>query len=124
MSSRPLVPPFKALVNGDMSATTIVSIPSIISNVSMCSYNAVWTGTAPVGTLSVEVSNDYSQNAAGDVLNPGDWTTLPSLTQTITGNTGSAFLDIFQTGAFAIRLRYTKTSGVGTIQAFFNGKVA
>lgn len=90
----------------------------------MMSYNAVWTGTSPVGTLSVEVSNDYSQNAAGVVVNPGDWTTLPSLSLSITGNTGSAFLDIFQTGAFAIRLRYTRASGTGMLTAYFNGKVA
>lgn len=90
----------------------------------MLSYEVTWAGTSPVGTLYVEVSNNYSQNADGSVRNAGTWIAITSLSAAITGNTGSGFFDVVQTGAYAIRLRYVKTSGTGLMQAYLNGKVA
>ena len=96
----------------------------------MCGYGVSWTGTSPVGTLAVQVSNDYSLNAEGAVSNAGTWATLPfSVAGTIvtslavTGNTGSIYIDIDTISAYAIRLVYTATSGTGTLSATFNGKV-
>lgn len=124
MASRPLLAPFPVIVNGNM-ASAITSIPSIIQNTSKISYDISWSGTAPSGTLSVQVSNTYAQNAAGQVSNAGDWTTITlSSTPTVSGNTGSGFIDIQETAAYAIRLVYTPISGVGTMNATIAGKVA
>lgn len=130
MSSRPLAGPFSAILNGDMSAN-ITSKPSIIPNLSMMSYAYSWTGTAPVGTVSIQVSNDYSVNPAGATLNPGTWTTItfnlagtPATSAPVTGSPGNGFIDVDMTGAYAIRTVYTRTSGTGTLQAVFNAKVA
>jgi hypothetical protein len=42
----------------------------------------------------------------------------------ITGNTGTGFIDVDQTGAYALRLIYTAGSGTGTLSAIFAGKVS
>jgi hypothetical protein len=124
MSSRPLLQPMPVIVNGDMT-TTLTSLVTIISNISMMSYSYVWTGTAPSGIVTVQVSDDYSQNADGTVKNLGTWNTLPlSITPTVSGATGDGFIDIDQLGAYAIRTVYTPTSGSGTLNVIYKGKVA
>lgn len=91
----------------------------------MMSYAYSWTGTSPVGVISVQVSDDYSVNSDGSVNNPGTWNTLTlSVTPTVTGNTGNGYIDIDQLGAYAIRTVYTATSGTGTLQAVYKGKVS
>lgn len=129
MSSRPILTPFQVL-KASMAANA-TSIPTIIQNLSMLSYDISWTGTTPVGAISVQVSNSYTQNGAGVQQNAGNWTTITfsyNGTQVssipITGNTGNGFIDIEATGAYAMRLVYTATSGTGTITALASGKVA
>jgi len=78
-----------------------------------------------VGTMSVQVSNTYSQNADGTVNNPGNWTTLTlSAPTTVSGSTGNGFVDVDATGCYAMRLVYNRTSGTGTMNATINAKVA
>jgi hypothetical protein len=112
------------IVNGDMT-TTLTSLVTIISNISMMSYSYIWTGTSPVGTINVQVSDDYSQNGDGTVKNPGTWNTLPlSPTPSVSGSTGEGFVDIDQLGAYAIRTVYTPISGSGALNAIYKGKVS
>jgi hypothetical protein len=134
MSSRPQfnpTPVFTA-VTGQSMATSLISLPTIILKLSLVSYGVSWTGSTPVGALSVQVSNDYSQNAAGQTLNAGTWNTVPFEDSTgaivtsvaVTGNTGNGFINIRDIAAYAVRLVYTATSGTGTISAIVNAKVA
>ena len=128
MASRPIFSPYQVVTNGDASGS-IVSIVTIVQNLSMVSYDVSFTGT-PTGTLSVQVSNTYTQNAAGQVLNPGRWTNLPlSGTTVVLGSVpiaaaGNGFIDVDQIGSYAMRLVYTAISGSGTMNATINGKVA
>ena len=124
MSSRPMLTPFSVITNGDMSAN-IISAVTIVQNLSMISYDVSWTGTAPVGVMSVQVSNTYTQNADGTVRNAGNWTTLTlSAPTNVSGATGNGFIDVDATGAFAMRLVYTWTSGTATMNATISAKVA
>ena len=124
MASRPLITPHSVIKDGDMSGD-IVSDVTIIQNTTLISYEISWVGTTPVGTLSVEVSNDYSQNVDGTVRAPGKWTELPlSITPAVSGNTDNGFIDITELAAYAIRIKYNRTSGVGTMQAIIVAKVA
>lgn len=130
MSSRPIFSPAPVITNGNMSGS-LTSKVTVIQNISMVSYGLSWTGSSPVGTAQVQVSNDYATNAAGQVSNAGTWTTLvlsvsgtPSSTIPISGSPGTAFIDIDGLAAYAIRLVYTFTSGTGSLQAIINGKVS
>lgn len=105
----------------DMS-TNATGIVIIKPDMSGLSFGFSWAGTAPVGALSVQVSNDYSINANGSVANAGTWNTLPfevSGTMVtsipVTGDTGNGFIDASSTHAYAIRVVYTATSGIGTL---------
>lgn len=124
MSSRPQFNPYPVIIDGDMSGN-LISAVTIIQKLSMISYDISWVGTAPVGVISVQISNTYSQNADGSVKNPGNWTTLVLSAPTpVSGNTGNGFIDIDATAAYAARLVYTATSGVGTLNVTVSGKVA
>lgn len=123
MASRPILAPFSVVTNGDMSAS-ITSDVTIIQNVSMISYDISWSGTSPVGDISIQVSNTYSKNADGSVKNAGNWTTLTlSAPTAISGNTGVGFIDITELSSYAIRLVYVRTSGTGTLNVMASGKV-
>lgn len=125
MSSRPQFDPMPVITNGNMASSTITSAVTIIKKLSMISYDVSWAGTAPVGALSVQVSNTYTQNADGSVRNAGNWTTLTlSAPATVSGTPGNGMIDVDATGAYAMRLVYTRTSGTGLLQATVNAKVA
>lgn len=124
MASRPILAPFQIITNGNM-ASNITSLVTITQNMSLFSYTINWSGTSPTGTVNVQVSNDYSQDASGTVLNAGSWVTLPMSSSTaVSGNTGTGFIDIGLTGGYAYRLQYAASGGTGVMQAFIVGKVA
>jgi hypothetical protein len=124
MSSRPQAAPFSVITSGNM-ASDITSRVTIIQKLSMIGYDISWTGTSPVGAMSVQVSNTYAENADGSVKNVGNWTTLTLSAPTpVSGNTGNGFIDVDATGAYAMRLVYTATSGTGTMNATMCAKVA
>lgn len=124
MSSRPLIKPFPVITSGNM-ASQIISSVTIIDNISVISYDISWSGTSPVGTMAVQVSNTFKENLnSTSASNPGDWTSLPlSSTPTISSNTGNGCIDIDVTGFYAIRLVYTAVSGTGTMNATLAAKV-
>lgn len=131
MSSRPILSPYQIIggnqpgsVSGNMTAT-ITSPVTVIQNLSMVSYSYSWTGSSPVGLITVQVSNDYTQNPAGVVTNPGTWNTLPlSSTPSVSGNTGNGQIDIDANAGYALRTVYTPVSGTGTLSATIVGKVS
>lgn len=124
MSSRPVLAPFPVIVDGDMSGN-LTSKVTIMDNLSMVSYSVSWVGTSPVGEIVCEVSNDYSTNADGSVRNAGTWNELPlSTVAAVSGNADNGFLDIDAQAGYALRLRYLRTSGIGTLNAVVKGKVA
>ena len=134
MSSRPQFAP-QAVFNsttGQSMAGNLTSLITVIQKLSQISYGVSWSGSSPVGTIQVLVSNDYATNGQGTVSNAGTWIPLyynqgtgtPVVSSAITGNTGTLWIDIPQTGAFAIKLVYTKTSGTGTLSSTICAKVS
>lgn len=114
---------------GDMSGN-LISTPTILQSLTMGSYAFKWAGTSPVGTISLQISDDYSLDAKGQVSNPGTWNTAPvsvgGTTMTaipVSGNSGNGYLEILGTGGYAVRVIYTATSGTGSLTAEINGKV-
>lgn len=117
-------------VSGAMTGN-ITSAPTILQSLTNGLYTYSWAGTSPVGTVSVQISNDYSLATSGEVANAGTWTTIfftlngstVVSSAPVTGNTGTGAIE-FSTGAYAIRTVYTFASGTGTLQAVIVGKVA
>lgn len=124
MASRPLLAPQLVIISGDMSGT-LISIPTIVQNTSMLSYDCSWSGSSPAGAITIQVSNSYSQNADGTVRSAGNWTTLTlSNTVPVSGNSGGAFIDVDSTAAYAVRLVYTPSGGTGLLNVIVSGKSA
>lgn len=123
--------PFGSPANGNSMAGDIISSPTIILDMYALSYGLSWTGTSPVGTVSVQGSNDYSQDAEGNVRNAGTWNVLTlnyagsAVTSVpVTGNTGNGLIDVTATGIYAVRLIYTAVSGSGNLTVTMVAKVA
>lgn len=112
-------------------ASSITSAPTFLETLTMASYSISWTGTTPVGTISLQTSNDATLDSAGQLANSGTWNTAPlqsggaSVSSIpISGNSGSGMIEILATGVNAVRLVYTATSGTGTLAVKFVGKVS
>lgn len=131
MSTRTNLRPHSVITNGSMTGN-LISEATILQSISGVSYTLSWSGSTPVGTVSVQGSNDYSLNADGTVDNSGTWNTIyisvnggaASATAPITGNTGVGLIEILKTTVYAIRLIYTAGSGTGTINVVINGRVS
>jgi hypothetical protein len=97
------------VVDGDMSGD-ITSASTNILHTDRVGYQLVWTGT-PVGTFSVEVSNDDTT-----------WAEL-TLSTEITGGgaADNAFIDV-ETAAKFVRVKWTNSSSTGTLQAHITAK--
>ena len=121
--------------NTGSMAASITSAPTVLQGLTKLSYSVSWTGTSPVGTLGVNVSNDCTISATGGVTG-GTWNALPlnvslnggtsalSYTIAVTGNSGNGFIDIESLSGAAVQLVYTFTSGTGTLTATVKGEVA
>jgi len=130
MSQRSEIRPYQVITNGNV-AGTITSLVTIIQKVSLVNYTFSWSGTTPVGTLKIQVSNDYAVDATGTVSNTGNWSDVSFTTGTgtaasvaVSGNTGTTTINSPLLGAYAIRAVYTASSGTGTLQGYVCGKVA
>lgn len=123
MAAKSFIKPYKILSAGDMSADIVSSITAIqlLDNIG---YQINFTG-APVGTFSVEVSMDYEPGRAPnwEPANAGNWITIPLTTAVVAAGAGnSAFIDLNQLSAPYVRLRYTFSSGTGSLDVFVTAK--
>jgi len=108
---------YKMLNEADMSAPTTSNLTEV-SNLDKASIHIVWSGTAPIGTLKVESTND-------DASNPlAVWReVLFSTAIEVTGDNGDHDLVFNELPFNAIRLVYTPTSGTGVLNATLSAKV-
>lgn len=131
MSTRTHLAPY-TVFNAVSMASDQTSTPTVLSSLSSVSFDISWTGTSPVGTIEVQISNSYKLNAAGQQEVAGSWTTVPVMDSSgsivssipVSGNTGSAFIDVVKTAGYAIRLFFDSTSGTGSLTAVVTGKVS
>lgn len=86
--------------------TSLFSIPGNITNATGYCIQAAWSnGSTPVGTITLQASNDSMI-----------WTDIDDISLTVSGNSGS---DLFNSGPGKyynfIRVVYTRTSGDGIL---------
>lgn len=131
MSTRTTLRPQLVMDAVDISVDQTSKV-TVLNSLTGVSFGISWAGTTPVGALEVQASNTYELGPTGNVLNAGtDWTTLSLEVKgmvvqavTISGNAGTAMIDLTKTSVFALRLVYTASSGTGTLSATVTGKVA
>ncbi len=128
MSTRTRLGPMPVLSSASMSSN-LVSLATIKQSLSKVSYALSWVGTSPVGTVTVQVSNDYKLDPNGNLIGTPTWTSVwfnyqGSVVSSlpVTGNTGTGFIDI-ESSAYAIQLSYTYVSGTGLLTATVVGIV-
>lgn len=113
---------FKMIDAGDMSGN-LTSIPTNVEFLDNIALQLNFTGT-PTGTFAVEVSIDYDQDSLGNILNAGNWIPLTlSPAPAATGSGASIFIELNQTPARWLRVTYTATSGVGSLDALISAKM-
>lgn len=118
MGRKNVIVPYKIIDDGSM-ATDITSDVTGIQYMDNASIIVSWSGTAPVGELQVEVANvvkDDPDATIWSVLEFG--TTIP-----VSGATGQHTLNMSNLTFSALRLKYLRTSGSGTMNAILTSKV-
>ena len=119
MSRKNQLNKFQTINNGDMSQSSITSSVTNIQYLDSIGIQLQWTGS-PVGSLAIQLSADYAQDAQGNVTNSGNWTTMQSISTT---GGSPVYVDITETSSPFIRVVYTKTSGTGTLNGFITAKM-
>lgn len=110
------------LTSGDMSQASVTSIGLDLNQCALGAIQAVWTG-APVGTLILQISCDevaasITSDPAANVVN---WTTYTGSSTAVNG-AGDFTWNLLDIGYRWLRMKYTKTSGTGSISATFTAK--
>lgn len=109
--------PVRIALDADLSADYTSAVTTISFQDNVVYQVNVKTGT-PVGVLDVQTSTDYNfTNGAA-----GNWTSLGAAFQATVNGTGTGVLDLNQVGPCFVRLKYTRTSGTGTMDIFVSGK--
>ena len=111
MSRKPVSHAYPVITAGDMggSLTSAVTAVSYTDNVG---YNVIWTGT-PTGSITVEATIALD----ADVTNgTATWNSL-TLSPTVStgGAAGSTLISLNQLPYSHVRLKYTRSSGTGTL---------
>lgn len=109
--------------NGVMTGTNVLTSPVIhILNLDNVYLQLDFTGT-PVGSFSIQVSNDHVEDAEGNVIVAGHWVALAiTPAPAAAGSALDIGIDCNQLGAPWIRVVYTNASGVGVLNGFISGK--
>lgn len=107
---------------GDMSGD-ITSAATQVEWLDNLGIQAHWSGTSPAGEIIIEGTNDQVLDPQHPLASP-NWVALDfGQTISITGNTGDDFYNINQFPFTAVRVRYVRTSGTGTLVVKISAKM-
>lgn len=112
MARKHVVQSFKMIDSGDLSSNITSEITNT-KNLDKASIHLSWTGTSPVGVITVEAKNGENDS----------WYTLDfGASISIAGNSGEHQLVFNEMPFTDLKLQYTATSGTGTIEAVYTAK--
>lgn len=110
---------------GDMSQASITGLATNIEGMAGVSYQYVWTGSSPIGTLGWQVSNSWDP-----ATSTGTWTTLSTTLISNysdlnpAGTASNSAVDLSGLKYKWVRPTYTKTSGTGSLSCWVHCKAA
>lgn len=113
MGRKNVIKSFKMVDSADLSGNFTSETVNTI-NLDKASIHLSWSGTSPVGTVSVEARN--GENDSWYELDMGS-------AISISGNSGDHQLNFLELPFTEIRLQYTSTSGTGSIDGYISAKV-
>lgn len=104
-------------------AADAVSLPIPMEQEYMTSVQAVWTG-APVGDFTIETSCDLGvvNPATGAITGLNNWSTYTGSSLAAGGGAGDFTWRINSVPDRWVRLKYTSSSGSGTVNVRFQAK--
>jgi hypothetical protein len=106
-----VIPPFQVMIAADL-AGNVTSSETDVMGLDYARYDIAWSGTAPIGVMTVEYLKD------GDAT----WATLDVGTIAVSGASGTHEILFTELPFKRIRLKYTRTSGTGTMNAYITAK--
>lgn len=99
------------ITNGSMGAD-VTSSSINVNEISLFAIQFIWSsGSTPVGNAILQGSIDGSNYV--DIS-----------TTAVSGNSGSVLFNVNGAGYSHVRVKYTRTSGSATANAYFNGKAS
>lgn len=118
---------FQSVVNGSMAGDIVSAVTDILllDNI----YIECDITGSPSGVLAPEVSSSYLQDSQGNVERVGKWVPImqpdgtPVQVVIASGSPSAGGFNLNELGAASIRLRYTRTSGTGTLNVYLTGKM-
>lgn len=113
------------LISATSMATSITSEQAIIEGTDIQAIEVEWTGTSPVGTVTVEVSSydkKTQTNSTWKEIVFTNQTGTQVSTMAVSGNSGSHLLHILTLGVNAMRVKYNRTSGTGSLTVILSAK--
>jgi hypothetical protein len=117
MARKNVIHAFQMINSGDASAD-ITSNPTSVVNLDVASIFISWTGT-PVGEITVQAQ----QRKSNEDLTEADWFDIDLGATVTVDNTESEHQILFKQVPFTdIRVKYTSTSGTGTLNAVITSK--
>lgn len=112
MGRRNLIQPYKVFSAGDMSGNLTQAAPyTTIDQVDKIGIELEWSGTSPVGEFFVDVAYQFQNTAEFTTWVPLDFGSSIA----ISGNSGQHIIFINDPPFQKIRLRYVRTSGIGSL---------
>lgn len=110
MSAKSVINPFK-VVDAQSMTTEVISLPTAITSQDNVAYQVTYSGS-PTGSFNVEATLDGTT-----------WSTLVFSPAMTAANSASPFLiNINQVPYAQLRLKYTPSSGTGTMTAIVMAK--
>jgi len=99
-----------SISNGDMSQANIISDAYNVNEVISFCFQAIWSGS-PEGVVVLEAS-----------INGTDFTEIDECRYTIETSPDTYMVNVEKHAYTFVRFKFTKTSGSGTLNVYFNSK--
>jgi hypothetical protein len=120
-----ILPPFvDPKMTAQSMAASISGTPTNIQYLDNVGIQLHWSGNNPIGTIGVQVSNDYNPNTLAGTWTPLQTTPGTNLTVSPGGTAGTAYLNLDELAAPWVQVTYTTASGsVGVITSVITAKM-
>lgn len=106
-----------------MTGTSVETSKEIdVTQAEIAAIELVWTGT-PVGTFQIQATVQvFGGGAAGGTGAGGTWQDIISPAPAASGSSGQHLINISDMGFSKLRVRYTNSSGTGTLNGHITVK--